>query len=147
MDWQEIMSWYSIDGMILRRALLAKGISQHGLLGTVSDGGMRRYHNPQVPGLRWHSDLGKSIEGMIGRRIVWDPRIKGSIQDHIAWRHGIAHWFVGDPGINVRMLLLWIEVDCLRASNLRAGGFVIFPFLIWSNWARFAHGIYCSIFP
>lgn len=40
------------------------------------------------------------MEGRIGRRIVWDLGIEGPIQDHVAWRYGIAHMVVWDPGIN-----------------------------------------------
>ena len=96
------MNWYSIDGLIPRRTLKTKGILQLGSFGMGSDGGLRWYHNPQVPGLRWHWDPGESIgvtigrrivwdpdesiEGRIGQRIVWNPSIEGSIQDHVAWR-------------------------------------------------------------
>ena len=41
MDCQEIVSWYSSVGMILRSILLAKGILQHVPLGTENDGGLR----------------------------------------------------------------------------------------------------------
>ena len=64
------MSWNSIDGMILRRILLAKGILQLGPLGMSNDGVLRWYHNPRVPRLRWHWDLGEPIKGKIARRIV-----------------------------------------------------------------------------
>lgn len=100
-----------------------------GPLGTGSDGGMRWYHNSQVPKIRQHWDLGESMKGKIILRIFLDPGIEGSIHDHLAWRHAITHWFVWDPGINVHMILLWIEVDCLRERNIWEGGFVIFPFL------------------
>ena len=151
MDWQEIMSWYSIDRLILWRILTAEGILQLGPFGADNDGG---YHNPQVPGFRWHWDPGESIGEMIGQRIVWDPgksipgrigqRIEGSIQDHSTWR---SHRIVWDPGINVQRLLLWIEADRLRTNNLWEGGFVIFPFLIQSNWTKLIHGTYRGIFP
>jgi len=111
MDWREIMSWNSIDGI-----LLAKSILQLGSFGMDSDGGLRWYHNPQVRRLRWPWDPGESIgdrigrrivwdpnesiKGRVGQRIVWDPGIEGSIHFHVAWRYGIAHWAVWDPGIN-----------------------------------------------
>lgn len=91
MDWREVMNWNPINGLISRRILLAKGILQLRPLGTYSDGALRWYHNPEVPRLRWHWNLGESIEGRIGWRIVWDPRIEGSIHNHLAWRHGITH--------------------------------------------------------
>ena len=100
MDWREIISWYSIDRLILWRILTAEGILQLGPFGAGS--GLKWYHNPQVPGFRWHwdpgesiggriderfvLDPGKSIEGRIGQRIFWDPGIEGSIQDHSTWR-------------------------------------------------------------
>ena len=126
MDWGEIMSWYSIDGLIIWRIPIAKAKLQLEPLGADNDGGLKWYHNPQVPGFRWHWDPRESI----GERIVWDPGIEGSIQDHSTWR---AHRIVWDPGINVKMLLLWIEVVRLRTRNLWVGGFVIFPFLIQSK--------------
>ena len=97
-------------------------------------------------GQRIFWDPGKSIQGRIGQRIVWDPGIKGSIRDHLAWRYGTTHWLVWDPSINVQILLLWIEVDRLRTSNLWTGGFVIFPFLIQSKWIESIHGTYRGIF-
>ena len=157
------MSWYSINGFIIWRIPIAKGKLQLGPFGAGSDRELKWYHNPQVPGFRWHWDLGesigggngqrivqdpgKSIEGGIGQRIVWDPAIKGSIQDHSTWRVRTIHQVVWDPGINVQMFLLWIEVDRLRTSNLWAGGFVIFPFLIQSKWIESIHGTYRGIFP
>ena len=89
-------------------------------------------------GQRIVGDPGKSIMGRISQRIAWDPGIEGSIQNHSTWR---AHRIVWDPGINVQMLLLWIEVGCLRKSNLWAGGFVISPFLIPSKWIELTHSI------
>ena len=67
------MCWYFIDGLIPWRILSAKGILQLGPFSVGSDGGLRWYHNPQVPGFRRHWDLGESIGGRIGKRIVWDP--------------------------------------------------------------------------
>ena len=129
MDWRDIMSWNPIDGMIPRKILLDKGILQPGPLGTDNDGALRWYHNPQVPGLRWHQDPSESIEGRNERRIFWNPCIEGSIHDHLAWKHGITHWFVRDLYISIQMCLLWMDVDILRESNLGVGGFEIFPFL------------------
>jgi len=37
MGWQDIMSWYHIDGEYLGRIFLAKGISQEEPLGMVDD--------------------------------------------------------------------------------------------------------------
>lgn len=48
MHWQEIMSWYSINGMILRRIFLARDIAQHEPLSMGMNGGTRWYNNPQV---------------------------------------------------------------------------------------------------
>ena len=88
MDSREIMSWNSIDGLIPRRIPIAKGVLQLGPLGKGSDGVLIWYHNPQVPGLRWHWDPGESIEGMTGRRIVWgssDRRIHSGSFSLEAW--------------------------------------------------------------
>ena len=98
------MSQYSIDGLTIWRIPIAKGKLQLGPFGASNDGELKWYHNPQVPRFRWHWDLGesiggrigqriildrgKSIEGRIGQRIVWDPGIEGSIQDHSTWRDG-----------------------------------------------------------
>ena len=55
---------------------------------------------------RWHRDLGGSIGGRMGQRVVWDPRIKGFIHDWVARRHEVIQWFIWDPGIGVRMHFL-----------------------------------------
>ena len=60
--------------------------------GEGSDGRLKWYHNPQVPGFRWHWDPGESIGGRIGQRIVWDPgkSIEGRIGQRIFWDLGIG---------------------------------------------------------
>lgn len=65
MDLREIMSWNSIVGI-----LLPKGILKFGPLSMRSDGGIRSYRNPHIPGFRLHWDPSESIMGRIGWRIV-----------------------------------------------------------------------------
>lgn len=113
---------------------------------TSNDGGLRWCHNQHVLGLRWHWDLGESIACRIDQRIVLDSGIGGSIHDHLEWRHVITHWVVWDLGISIQMILLWIEIDYLRANNLWARGFVISIYIyiyiwIWSKWMESSHGI------
>jgi len=46
MDWREIMSWHSIDSLILWRILISKGLMQLQPFGEGSDGRLKWYHNP-----------------------------------------------------------------------------------------------------
>ena len=85
------MSWYYIDGLIIWRIPIAKGKLQLGPFGVGNDGELKWYHNPQVPGFRWHWDPGESIGEMLGQRIVWD------LGTSILRRSGQK--IVWDPGI------------------------------------------------
>jgi len=103
MDWREITSWYPIERIIFGASSIVRGITQYELLDMGND---------LWPG--WH----------------WYPGIEGSIHNWVAQRHDIEKWFIWDPGIGVNMPSQLIDMDCSRASNLGAGGFVIFPFLV-----------------
>ena len=44
---------------------------------------------------------GPSIGGRMSQRFVWDPGIKGSIHDGMAWRYDVTQRFIWDPGIHM----------------------------------------------
>ena len=71
-------------------------------------------------------DPNESIKGRIDWRIVWDPCIEGSIQDILAWRYGITHWVVWDPGINAPVV---DNSEFIEGKQYLGGSICNIPFL------------------
>ena len=86
------MSWYPTEGIICGVISLARDRVQLEPKDMGNDGWPR-----------WHWDLGGSISGKMGQRVVWDPSIEGPIHDWVVRRQEVIQWFIWDPGIGARM--------------------------------------------